>query len=111
MKLSFAIWHLTSIWLNQINIDPGGIIVTSQGRNGGFCVSLFFTPPGQYFEDPVTGSAHCSLIPYWSEKLGKDALVALQLSSRPGKLSCQNRGDRVLISGEAVTYLEGYITI
>jgi predicted PhzF superfamily epimerase YddE/YHI9 len=74
-------------------------------------VSRFFTPQASIFEDPVTGSAHCSLIPYWSERLGKESLVAIQASSRGGKLYCKNAGERVLISGQAVTYLEGKITI
>jgi PhzF family phenazine biosynthesis protein len=96
--------------LNQINLDPGGIIVTARGNEVDF-VSRFFTPQASIFEDPVTGSAHCSLIPYWSERLGKDSLLALQLSPRAGKLLCKDLGKRVLISGEAVTYLEGRITI
>ncbi len=96
--------------LNQINIDPGGIVVTAPGNEVDF-VSRFFTPQASIFEDPVTGSAHCSLIPYWSERLGKESMLALQVSPRAGKLLCKNSGDRVLISGEAVTYLEGKITI
>ncbi|MDH4241578.1 MAG: PhzF family phenazine biosynthesis protein [Phycisphaerae bacterium] len=96
--------------LNQINLDPGGIIVTAKGNEVDF-VSRFFTPQASIFEDPVTGSAHCSLIPYWSEKLGKKSMRALQLSPRVGKLLCKDLGERVLISGEAVTYLEGSITI
>lgn len=96
--------------LNQINLDPGGVIVTAKGEDVDF-VSRFFTPQASIFEDPVTGSAHCSLIPYWSEQLGKDSMVALQVSSRGGKLYCKNVGERVLISGEAVTYMEGHIII
>ena len=96
--------------LDQINLDPGGVIVTAQGKEVDF-VSRYFTPQASIFEDPVTGSAHCSLIPYWSERLGKESMIALQLSPRVGKLFCENAGERVLISGEAVTYLEGYITI
>ncbi len=96
--------------LNQINLDPGGIIVTAPGNDADF-VSRFFTPQASIFEDPVTGSAHCSLIPYWSKRLGKDSLLAFQLSPRVGKLLCKDLGERVLISGEAATYLEGRITI
>jgi PhzF family phenazine biosynthesis protein len=96
--------------LDQINLDPGGVVVTAKGEDVDF-VSRFFTPQASIFEDPVTGSAHCSLIPYWSEKLGKDSMLALQLSSRVGKLVCKNAGKRVLISGEAVTYLEGCIIV
>jgi len=96
--------------LDRVNLDPGGVAVTARGDDVDF-VSRFFTPQASIFEDPVTGSAHCSLIPYWSEKLGKESMLALQLSPRGGKLFCQNAGDRVLISGEAVTYLEGTITL
>lgn len=96
--------------LNQINIDPGGIIVTAPGKNVDF-VSRFFTPQASIFEDPVTGSAHCSLIPFWAQRLGKNELTALQISPRVGKLSCKNADERVLMSGNAITYLEGFITI
>ena len=96
--------------LNQINIDPGGIVVTAKGDEVDF-VSRFFTPQASIFEDPVTGSAHCSLIPYWSQKLEKKSMCAIQLSSRVGKLQCKDLGERVLISGKAVTYLEGQITV
>ena len=96
--------------LDQINLASGGIIITAPGKQVDF-VSRFFTPQASIFEDPVTGSAHCSLIPYWSEKLGKESLLALQVSSRGGKLHCKDCGERVLISGEAVTYLEGHIII
>ncbi|MDV3349595.1 PhzF family phenazine biosynthesis protein [Leptothoe sp. LEGE 181152] len=96
--------------LEQVNLDPGGVVVTAKGKESDF-VSRFFTPQASIFEDPVTGSAHCSLIPYWSEKLGKDSMVAYQLSPRGGKLFCKDLGERVLISGKSVTYLEGHITI
>jgi PhzF family phenazine biosynthesis protein len=96
--------------LDQINIDPGGIIITAPGNSVDF-VSRFFTPQSTIFEDPVTGSAHCSLIPFWSERLNKKEMVALQTSAREGKLFCTNNGDRVLIAGYAKTFLEGFITI
>ena len=96
--------------MDQINLDPGGVIVTAPGKDADF-VSRFFTPQASIFEDPVTGSAHCSLIPYWSEKLGKDSMQALQLSPRKGQLFCTNAGDRVLIGGQAITYLAGTITV
>lgn len=96
--------------LNQINLDPGGISVTAKGKEVDF-VSRFFTPQAHIFEDPVTGSAHCSLIPYWSERLNKKSMQALQLSSRVGELMCQDLGERVSISGRSVTYLEGKITL
>lgn len=94
--------------LDQINLDPGGIIITARGRDVDF-VSRFFTPQASIFEDPVTGSAHCSLIPLWAQKTGKKKMIARQLSKRGGMLWCEENGDRVLISGEAKTYLEGYI--
>jgi PhzF family phenazine biosynthesis protein len=96
--------------LNQIDLGTGGVIVTAPGREVDF-VSRFFSPGASIFEDPVTGSAHCTLIPYWSERLGKQTLHAWQLSARGGVLLCKNAGERVLISGQAVTYLEGTITI
>jgi PhzF family phenazine biosynthesis protein len=96
--------------LDLINLDPGGVIVTAPGKDVDF-VSRFFTPQASIFEDPVTGSAHCSLIPFWSKRLGKVSMVARQLSSRGGKLFCKDLGERVSISGEAITYLEGRISI
>lgn len=96
--------------LNQINLDPGGIVATAKGKNVDF-VSRFFTPNASIFEDPVTGSAHCSLIPFWAERLGKDKMEAKQLSQREGFLKCENKGDRVLISGKAITYVVGEIVM
>jgi len=91
---------------NQINLDPGGVIVTAKGENHDF-VSRFFTPQASILEDPVTGSAHCSLIPYWSARLKKNELIAKQVSDRIGILHCQNKKDRVIISGKAKTYSIG----
>ncbi|MBF6559250.1 MAG: PhzF family phenazine biosynthesis protein [Candidatus Binataceae bacterium] len=71
----------------------------------------FFAPKAGVPEDPVTGSAHCTLIPYWSAKLGKQALSARQLSARGGEIECEMRGDRVTIAGGTVEYLRGEITI
>ncbi|MBM4175689.1 MAG: PhzF family phenazine biosynthesis protein [Ignavibacteria bacterium] len=87
-----------------------GIIVTAPGNGYDFC-SRFFAPNAGILEDPVTGSAHCSLIPYWSKQLNKNKLHAFQLSQRRGELFCENLGDRVKISGNAVLYLEGEILI
>jgi len=95
---------------DKVNLQTGGVIMTSKGDNSDF-VSRFFTPQASILEDPVTGSAHCSLIPYWSEKLNKTKLSAIQLSNRKGFLSCEQIGDRVLISGKAKTYLIGSIFI
>ena len=91
---------------DKINLDPGGVIVTSQGENCDF-VSRFFTPQSSILEDPVTGSAHCSLIPYWAEKLKKEELAAMQLSERKGNLFCKNAGERVVVGGKARTYSIG----
>ena len=88
---------------DKINIDPGGVILTSKGLDCDF-VSRFFTPQSTYFEDPVTGSSHCTLIPYWSSILKKDKMLAKQLSKEGGELICENLKDRVLISGKAKTY-------
>ncbi|MEA5257656.1 PhzF family phenazine biosynthesis protein [Arcicella aquatica] len=91
---------------DTINLDPGGVIVTAKGTNADF-VSRYFTSQSSILEDPVTGSAHCSLIPYWSEQLNKKEMKALQLSERQGTLYCEDKGDRVLISGKAKTYSIG----
>jgi predicted PhzF superfamily epimerase YddE/YHI9 len=87
-----------------------GTIVTAKGDEADF-VSRFFAPQLGIDEDPVTGSAHTAMIPYWSGKLGKTKLSAIQLSKRKGYLDCELIGDRVLISGSAITYLEGEIFI
>jgi len=91
---------------DQINLDPGGVIVTSKGNDCDF-VSRFFTPQASILEDPVTGSAHCSLIPFWSKRLNKKELSAMQISERIGTLNCQDKNDRVIISGQAKTYSIG----
>ncbi len=96
--------------LSAINLDPGGIICTARGKEVDF-VSRFFTPGAAVFEDPVTGSAHCSLIPYWSEILDKKEMIAHQVSSRLGEVFCVGEGSRVKISGKAITYLEGKILV
>lgn len=93
--------------LDEINLDPGGVIVTAKGDNCDF-VSRFFTPQAAIFEDPVTGSAHCSLIPFWAKRLNKKLLHAYQVSERKGELFCEDKGDRVIISGEAKTYSIGH---
>jgi len=89
-------------------IESLGFVVTAPGDNSDF-VSRFFAPSAGIDEDPVTGSAHCNLIPYWAERLGKFKLHAYQVSTRRGELWCENKGDRVLMSGKAVTYLKGEI--
>ena len=91
-------------------VECRGTIVTARGSQSDF-VSRFFAPRVGVPEDPVTGSAHCVLIPYWANVLGKKELHALQLSKRGGELFCIDAGERVKISGKAVLYLEGTITI
>ena len=87
-----------------------GFIVTAKGDQCDF-VSRFFAPNAGILEDPVTGSSHTNLIPFWSEKLSKDNMTAKQLSKRGGSLYCKNKGERVEISGKAVTYLIGEIIL
>ena len=88
--------------------DRFAVIVTAPGKQVDF-VSRFFAPAQGVPEDPVTGSAHCTLIPYWSKRLGKKKLHAQQISTRGGELWCEDRGERVTISGKAVRFLEGSI--
>jgi PhzF family phenazine biosynthesis protein len=91
-------------------LDDFAVMVTAPGEDVDF-VSRFFAPKAGIDEDPVTGSAHCTLIPYWAGCLGKTKLTARQLSARGGELSCELRGDRVRISGRAVEYLRGEIAV
>ncbi|OGP73509.1 MAG: isomerase [Deltaproteobacteria bacterium RBG_16_49_23] len=87
-----------------------GIIITARGYRSDF-VSRFFAPRVGISEDPVTGSAHCVLVPYWAGVLRKNDLHAFQVSKRGGELFCKQAGERVKISGKAVLYMEGTITI
>lgn len=91
-------------------LDLRGVIVTAPGRFSDF-VSRFFAPNYGIDEDPVTGSAHCTLAPYWAERLGKSTMTARQLSKRTGTLRCRVEGERVFISGRTVAYMEGTIQI
>lgn len=91
-------------------VDRFGTIVTAPGKDCDF-VSRFFAPAKGVPEDPVTGSAHCTLIPYWSKRLGKKELHARQVSPRSGDLWCRDLGDRVRMAGKAVKFLEGFIDI
>lgn len=95
---------------DSINLDPGGVIVTAVGDNCDF-VSRFFTPQASILEDPVTGSAHCSLTPFWAARLNKKKLTALQVSERVGQLFCEDKGDRVMICGQAKTYFMGSLWV
>ena len=87
-----------------------GTIVTAPGEQCDF-VSRYFAPRVGIPEDPVTGSAHCVLVPYWSQRLGKKRLRARQVSKRVGELFCEDCGERVTIAGKAVLYLEGMIVV
>jgi PhzF family phenazine biosynthesis protein len=92
-------------------MDRSSVIITAPGIGGVDFVSRFFAPALGVPEDPVTGSAHCSLIPYWSRRFNKKSLKALQLSKRGGEVWCEDRGERVTIAGNAALYLEGTIRI
>ena len=94
--------------LNKINAR--GLIVSARGTKSDF-VSRFFAPSAGVNEDPVTGSAHTTLIPYWSNKLDKTSMHAEQLSERGGVLYCEDRNDRGLIGGNAIEYLKGEINV
>ena len=85
---------------------PSGVIASAPGREVDF-VSRFFAPGHGIPEDPVTGSAHCTLIPYWSHRLGRQQLEARQISPRGGELHCEDLGARVAIGGRAVLFMEG----
>lgn len=89
-------------------VDCEGVIVTAPGDEVDF-VSRFFAPRMGIAEDPVTGAAHCTLTPYWAERLGKGRLTARQVSDRGGELWCHQAGDRVQIAGHAVLYVKGFL--
>jgi len=94
-------------------LDCLGVIATAPAApgSGWDFVSRFFAPRHNINEDPVTGSAHCTLVPYWSKKLGKKKLAARQISSRVGELWCEDNGDRVEIAGQCVRFMEGVIRL
>ena len=92
--------------------EEDGLIITAPGGDSGFdFVSRFFVPGKGVPEDPVTGSAHAALVPFWAKRLGKAKLVARQVSPRGGTLYCEEQGERVVIRGRVAPYLEGKITI
>ena len=86
------------------------VIITAPGKDVDF-VSRFFAPTAGVDEDPVTGSAHSQLIPFWSYKLGKNKMLAKQLSQRGGIIYCEQKGSRVMIGGECVFYMKGEINV
>ena len=91
-------------------LHPYGVIVTAPGDKSD-CASRYFAPSYGVPEDPVTGSIHSALTPYWAARLNKKEIYARQVSQRGGELFCEDKGDRVLISGQAIKYLEGKIYI
>lgn len=93
-----------------MQLDCLGVIATAPGKDCDF-VSRFFAPRAGIAEDPVTGSAHCTLIPYWAQRLGRTDLRALQVSPRGGELFCAQRGERVQIGGHAVTYSTAFLHV
>jgi len=96
-----------SMWLN---IDLRGVIITAQGKDVDF-VSRCFFPKLRVNEDPITGSAHCELAPYWASVLGKNTLKARQVSTRSGLILCELVDERVILTGSAVDYMRGEITL
>ncbi len=92
-------------------LEALGLIVTAPGQGGVDFVSRYFAPQAGVPEDPVTGSAHCTLVPYWSGRLGKKDLHARQVSRRGGELWCRDRGDAVVIAGRVARYLEGSLDL
>jgi predicted PhzF superfamily epimerase YddE/YHI9 len=91
-------------------LDREGVIVTARGSDADF-VSRFFAPKLGVPEDPVTGSAHCSLIPFWAQRLARNEMFARQISKRGGELFCRLAGDRVAIGGHAVIYKRGELEV
>lgn len=91
-------------------LDRRGVIVTAPGDSADF-VSRFFAPKAGITEDPVTGSAHCALTPFWAHRLGKHRLTAWQVSRRGGEIECELSDERVLLAGHAVTFMEGRIFV
>ena len=117
-KTDYLLYYPSQEDIEEINPDFGklqkiearGIIITAPGYDCDF-VSRFFAPGVGVNEDPVTGSAHTTLVPFWAHRLNKLKFEARQLSSRGGYLECQLMGDRVLISGQACTYMTGSINL
>ena len=97
-------------YFDLINLDPGGVVVTSVGEIADF-VSIYFTPQSTILEDPATGSSHCSLIPFWSKRLNKKELFSYQISKRGGKFECIDGANRVKIIGKAKTRSKVSVTI
>ena len=97
-------------YFDQINLDPGGVVVTSVGEIADF-VSRYFTPQSTILEDPATGSSHCSLIPFWSKRLNKKELLSFQISKKGGEFECIDNANRVTIIGKAKTRFKVSVSI
>ena len=104
-----AILNVEPDFMLMRKLDAIGVIITAKGKSADV-VSRCFYPGMGIQEDPVTGSAHCNIIPYWADKLGKNKFFAKQLSKRGGDVWCELKGDRVLMSGKAVEFMKGEIT-
>jgi predicted PhzF superfamily epimerase YddE/YHI9 len=102
--------ELTPDFVKLGALDGSGVIVTAPGAGHDF-VSRYFAPKHGLNEDHATGSSHCTLVPYWAERLGKVHLRAHQVSHRAGELWCELKGKRVLLGGRAVTFSRGTITV
>lgn len=102
--------NLTPDFAQLCALDLRGVIVTAPGKDVDF-VSRFFAPKFGIPEDPVTGSAHCALAPYWSAKLGKALMRARQISKRGGDIQCELAGNRVKLEGQAVTFMQADIFV
>jgi len=105
-----ALTELTPDYSRLASLAGRGVIVTAPGRDYDF-VSRCFYPKFGVNEDPVTGSAHCQAAPYWAERLGRADLKAFQRSPRGGRVDCRVRGDRIELTGNAVTFLQGTIEL
>jgi PhzF family phenazine biosynthesis protein len=105
-----AVKNIEPDFLLMQQLDTFGVIVTAKAQSADV-VSRCFYPGAGINEDPVTGSAHCNIVPYWAQKLGKTKLHCKQLSKRGGSLDCELAGDRVLMTGKCVLFLQGEIDI
>ena len=93
------------------SVNSWGFIATAPDDQTNDFISRFFAPDKGVPEDPVTGSAHCALVPYWSKRLGKKTLKARQVSPRGGNLLCTDDGERTILAGSCALYMKGEITI
>jgi predicted PhzF superfamily epimerase YddE/YHI9 len=105
-----AAYDYLAVFVKLSELDLRGVVITAPGRNVDF-VNRFFGPKLGIPEDPVTGSAHCELAPYWSARLGKLFLNARQVSKRGGDIQCELQGNRVAIAGHAVTFMKAEIFV